>query len=79
MNITRIYAPPVRISFVRMVPLLSVFLFILVTCGCVADNPAAADKDPAGPAGSINASRDYYDRMVEADPGNATAWCVRGM
>jgi len=30
-------------------------------------------------AESINASQEYFDRMVVTDPGNATAWCARGM
>ena len=63
----------------RMVPILSIFFLVLVTFGCVTHNPATAEKDRMRSGESINASQEYFDRMVVTDPRNATAWCVRGM
>jgi hypothetical protein len=58
-----------------MLPVLSIFLLILVIFGCVTQNPATAEKDRVQSADRMNASQEYFDRI----PGNATAWCVRGM
>ncbi|MFA4824828.1 MAG: hypothetical protein WC593_06670 [Methanoregula sp.] len=63
----------------RLLPVLSIFLFVLVTSGCVTNNPATAGLDRVQAADRTNASQEYFDRMVVADPGNATAWCIRGM
>lgn len=63
----------------RMLPVLSIFLLVLATCGCVTHNPATAEKDRVQSADRTNANQEYFDRMVVADPGNATAWCIRGM
>jgi hypothetical protein len=57
----------------RILPVLAIFFFILVTCGCVADKFATAEKTKEQSLQEMNASREYFDRMVAADPGNATA------
>ncbi len=63
----------------RLLPVLFIFLVVLATSGCVTNNPATAGQDHVKAADRTNASQEYFDRMVITDPGNATAWCVRGM
>ncbi|MFA4848724.1 MAG: tetratricopeptide repeat protein [Methanoregula sp.] len=59
-----------------MVP---IFFLILITCGCLALSPSHNDTNISEFAENVNASRIYYDTLVQSDPNNSTAWVIRGM
>ena len=57
----------------------SIFLcLLLVCCGCISSTLPGFDKNQSQFADEIRASQVYYDNLVEDDPLNATAWCIRG-
>lgn len=58
---------------------LSILLVIsLLAAGCTSTILPSSGKNAAQYAEKINASHTYYDNLVAADPGNATAWVIRG-
>ncbi len=50
-------------------------IVILLTSGCMTN----AENRSNYILEKMNASQEYYDDLVTSDPGNATAWCIRGM
>ncbi|OPY36237.1 MAG: Tetratricopeptide repeat protein [Methanoregula sp. PtaU1.Bin051] len=57
----------------------AVLVTLFFLCGCVVQNPILPEQNSTRFAERVNASQIYYDRMVQDDPRNATAWCIRGM
>jgi Tfp pilus assembly protein PilF len=63
----------------KILKFLLILSLFLGTCGCITDNVTTVEKSPVQSATITNTSQEYFDQMVENDPQNATAWCVRGM
>lgn len=62
--------------------LLAVVLMVipaLLSSGCTGQSDEDHQKKLAEFAANVNASAEYYDQMVESDPENSTAWCIRAM
>lgn len=53
-----------------------ILILLIFSGGCISQDTIFSEKSFPE---KVNASQDYYDQMVVADPGNATAWCIRGM
>lgn len=56
-----------------------IVIFALLIAGCTGHSGEKEIRDMAEFVVKSNASAQYYDNMVESDPGNATAWCFRAM
>lgn len=65
----------------KILLILLVLGFFLITSGCSFPGSDASDISAraAAFAEKANASLKDADRMVDGDPQNATAWCIRGM
>jgi tetratricopeptide (TPR) repeat protein len=66
----------------KMNILLTVILMVilaLLSSGCTGHSDEDYQERLAEFAANVNASAEYYDQVVESDPENATAWCVRAM
>jgi len=72
-----------NINFMTSLPttiyLCCTLLFILFTCGCVANTENLNNKNMSYFWEKTNASQEYYDNLVASEPDNATAWYIRGM
>lgn len=50
----------------------------LLAAGCTGPDLPSSGTNATHYTERINASQSYYDKLVAADPGNATAWVIRG-
>lgn len=58
---------------------LSIVTLAFFSAGCTGHSGEDDRKTFEEFAAKANASAEYYDQMVESDPENATAWCIRAM
>ena len=66
-------------KFTIIYSLFFLMLLLFLCCGCLGDSGENDQEKIKEFAAKVNSSREYYDQMVESDPNNATAWCIRGM
>ncbi|WFN37882.1 tetratricopeptide repeat protein [Methanomicrobium antiquum] len=65
----------IKIYFVLIV----LFALLVFCCGCTGDYGENGKENLNESAPKTIEEQSYYDRVVEAEPDNATAWCLRGM
>ncbi|MBP2132366.1 tetratricopeptide (TPR) repeat protein [Methanomicrobium sp. W14] len=65
----------IKIYFVLIV----LFTLLVFCCGCIGDLGENSKEKLNGTVPKTIEDQSCYDRAVESEPDNATAWCLRGM
>lgn len=67
-------------SLIPKLSLCGIGILILYTGGCITADTGKTDSSNLSQFKErVNESQEYYDELVNSDPENATAWCIRGM
>ncbi|MDK2989149.1 MAG: hypothetical protein PWR16_678 [Methanoculleus sp.] len=54
-------------------------IIVLFSSGCMTYTESRNNENMTYFMEKVNASQEYYDNRVVAEPNNAEAWCIRGM